>query len=247
MLKKCLALLVGSVSMIFAVAAVEGQCPNSNPNEFRFTLKPPPLEPKTATKAGVGISGQVATIRICHGCTVDDMSTTIDWGDGSKEQVGVGASSVTWQPAAVVYAKPTQPHIYGKVGHYTITLTATHPHCVNNGHGYPEDVFSNTFDVDVNDPRPVNTVAVTPAVVTHPGSATGTVSLTDAAPKGGSSVFINAVQNPAGIAVMPAAVVVPEGQLETTFTITTSGAGRVRLTATTNAGNVSAPVTLTIN
>jgi hypothetical protein len=71
----------------------------------------------------------------------------------------------------------------------------------------------------VMDPLPgLHSVDLNPTSVTGPGTATGTVTLSAAAPSGGSTVTLQG--SPSGAVSVPAQLVVPAGQSSGTFTVT---------------------------
>jgi hypothetical protein len=77
----------------------------------------------------------------------------------------------------------------------------------------------NTPNASTSQPSPfLNGVAINPTSVTGPASATGTVTLSAAAPSGGATVTLQG--SPSGAVSVPAQLVVPAGQSSGTFTVT---------------------------
>ncbi len=90
----------------------------------------------------------------------------------------------------------------------------------------------------------LTSLTVSPATVAGGSSATGTATISQAAPTGGVSVAL--ASDSAG-ATVPAAVVVPSGSTTATFTITTTGVKSqttANITGTLGTGSKSAPLTI---
>jgi hypothetical protein len=93
-------------------------------------------------------------------------------------------------------------------------------------------------------PASLSSVAVSPSSVTGGNNATGTVSLTSAAPTGGFAVSL---ASSSGTAAVPASATVPAGATTTTFPITTSAvASPTPVTITASSGGVVRTATLTV-
>jgi hypothetical protein len=88
-------------------------------------------------------------------------------------------------------------------------------------------------------------VAVSPTSVTGGGTPNGTVSLTAAAPSGGTVVTLS--DNSSAVSV-PASVTVPAGATAATFAVSTSAVtSTTSVTITAGAGGVTRTATLTVN
>ena len=107
---------------------------------------------------------------------------------------------------------------------------------------------SATATVTIPEGSVLSNLTVSPATVTAPASATGTVTLTGAAPAGGLSVTLRSSDT--GKATVPPTVTVPEGATSATFAITTLtgrlGGGSNSVTITATLGSSSASATLSI-
>jgi hypothetical protein len=119
----------------------------------------------------------------------------------------------------------------------TVTITAT-------GAGVS---LSTTLTVHpVGGPPPAaSTLSLSPTAVTGGSSATGTVTLTAAAPTDGMSVALSSSNAAANV---PASVTVPAGQTSASFTVTTGSVGSTTsATISASAGGATATATLTVN
>ena len=93
-------------------------------------------------------------------------------------------------------------------------------------------------------PASLSAVSVSPSTVTGGMSATGTVTLTSAAPSGGFAVSLS---SSASVASVPASVSVAQGATSATFAISTSTvAASTSATITATAGGVVRTATLTV-
>lgn len=92
----------------------------------------------------------------------------------------------------------------------------------------------------------LNTLSLNPTSVVGGNSATGTVTLTAAAPSGGFVVNLSS-SNPS-VASVPSSVTVPAGATSANFTVsTTAVSASTNVTITASAGSVSRTATLTVN
>jgi hypothetical protein len=92
-------------------------------------------------------------------------------------------------------------------------------------------------------PAALASVAVTPSTVTGGSNATGTVTLSSAAPTGGFAVALSS----SGTATVPGGLTVPAGASATTFPVTTTAvASSTQVTITASAGGVVRTTTLTV-
>ena len=97
-------------------------------------------------------------------------------------------------------------------------------------------------------PPPVSLSAITlnPATVTGGASATGTATLTSAAPSGG--LLVSLASSNSGVATVPASVTVGAGATSATFAVTTSAVvSSTAVTITGSGGGAVRTATLTVN
>jgi hypothetical protein len=103
-----------------------------------------------------------------------------------------------------------------------------------------------TFGLTVNPPAvALSSVSVSPGTIVSAQSGTGTVTLTAAAPLGGTVVSLSSSNTSA--ATVPASVTVPQGQTSATFTVTAgtvSTSTPVTLTATYSSVNATFGLTV---
>ena len=91
----------------------------------------------------------------------------------------------------------------------------------------------------------ISSVTLNPASVVGGNASTGTVTISSAAPSGGSVVTLSS--NNTGVATVPASVTVPQGQTTATFTGTTTAVSSITLVTITATLGGSATATLTNN
>jgi thermitase len=92
----------------------------------------------------------------------------------------------------------------------------------------------------------LDTLSLNPTSVVGGNSATGTVTLTAAAPSGG--FVVNLSSSNSSVASVPSSVTVPAGATSANFTVsTTAVSASTNVTITASAGGVSRTATLTVN
>src|SRR5437899_8360956 len=89
----------------------------------------------------------------------------------------------------------------------------------------------------------ISSVTLNPASVVGGNASTGTVTISSAAPSGGSVVTLSS--NNTGVATVPASVTVPQGQTTATFTGTTTAVSSITLVTITATLGGSATAILT--
>ena len=96
----------------------------------------------------------------------------------------------------------------------------------------------------VSNPPALASLVVTPASVTGGGSATGTATLSAAAPAGGAQVTLS---SNSGVASVPPSVTIPAGATSATFSVTTSAVGApTSVTITGSYGGATHTAALTV-
>jgi hypothetical protein len=91
----------------------------------------------------------------------------------------------------------------------------------------------------------LNTLALSPSIVAGGNSSTGTVTLTDPAPAGGTVVMLT---DDSAVATTPGSVTVAAGATSRTFTITTTAVTtQTPVVVTASSGGVTRSATLTVN
>jgi hypothetical protein len=180
-----------------------------------------------------GTEGAWATVRIAEGQPHEvQMAVTSSHPEIAKPQpyalIGTwgvnGGVFVNTQPPAV----STEVTISASGAGVTLTATLTvHPV------GGPTSPSASALDLG-------------PTAVTGGSSSTGTVTLTSAAPEGGTSVALSSSNTAA--ATVPAGVTVPSGQTSASFTISTNSVGSTTsATISASAGGTTRTATLTVN
>jgi len=120
----------------------------------------------------------------------------------------------------------------------TVTITATSP-------SFTQASASVSLTVTPPGSGTLANLTISPAQVTGGAAATGTVTLTGAAPAGGTVVT---VQSNSAYALAPQLVTVPQGLSAASFTITTTHpASAQTATITATAGGVTKTATLTVD
>jgi hypothetical protein len=173
--------------------------------------------------AGTTCTVQLTLAAGSGGTTINLSSAPVDVTMQSTVTVPQGSTSTTFPVTAGGVATPTP-----------VTLTASLA-------GVNE-----TFGLTVNPPAvALSSVSVSPGTIVSAQSGTGTVTLTAAAPLGGTVVSLSSSNTSA--ATVPASVTVPQGQTSATFTVTAgtvSASTPVTLTATYSSVNATFGLTI---
>jgi hypothetical protein len=103
-----------------------------------------------------------------------------------------------------------------------------------------------THQLQIDPPGTVSSVSLSPAAATGTSGSSGTVTLSAAAPPGGTTVNLQS-SNPS-VASVPAAITVPGAQTTGGFTVSTANpAASTTVTITASIGSSSASATLTVS
>lgn len=136
-------------------------------------------------------------------------STLIEYLD---DEVSPTWTTVTTLSAGVTSGRLTKTWVQGT--HSFVCLRAT-----QNGTTTPQSCNS-LVQVFPSTPVVLQNITVTPATITGGNGATGTVTLSQAAPSGGAVVLLSS--NTPGVLQVPATVTVPQGNTSANFAVTTT-------------------------
>jgi uncharacterized repeat protein (TIGR03803 family) len=215
--------------------------------------------------ATLGISNQQASVTVTPGIAVTSISlnpSTVTGGNSSTGTVTLASpapSSGNQVLVSVSHNNPADPNppvllpITATVaaGQTSATFTLG---TVSVSSSFTFPVFgqsggatvSTNFTVNPGNSSPtVSSVTLNPTSVTGGNNSTGTVTLSSAAPSGGSTVSLSSSNT--SVATVPSSVIVSSGQTSANFTVTTTSVTtNTNVTITATLGSSSGQATLTI-
>lgn len=205
---------------------------------------PPPADPETATFTGEIDKHETRTHTLEIGAT-GDVDMTLDW-ERSRADLTLRVRDPS---GATVFSDLSGDR--PKTGAFTAAATGTYRFEVTNTTSRDTDYeLAVTYPSASggSEPEPsaaLSTLSLDPTSVTGGEPATGTVTLTAAAPAGGASVLLSSSDTAA--ATVPASATVPEGQTSADFAVSTSSVSAdVAVTISATYGGVTRTAALTV-